>query len=133
MVTGGREYKDKECIEKTLDLLKDLDFKKCEVIHGACQGADTLFTETAFLRGMNELAFPADWTKYGPKAGPIRNKLMVDTHPDIICIFHEDIKTSKGTLGCVKYVLQQISDKWKPLLIFNGVFITSEKLKECIK
>lgn len=41
--------------------------------------------------------FPANWTKHGKAAGPIRNREMLDENPDLVLAFHTDIENSKGT------------------------------------
>ena len=45
--------------------------------------------------------FPADWTKFGTKAGPIRNREMLDLQPDLVIAFHRNLKKSKGTIDTV--------------------------------
>jgi phage tail protein X len=49
-----------------------------EVVSGKARGIDTageLFAET---KAITVKDFPADWTKYGKGAGPIRNKQMAE-------------------------------------------------------
>ena len=68
------------------------------VIHGACRGADLLGARAAIALGATVQAYPANWTKYGRSAGPIRNAKMVDEgRPDIVLAFHENISKSRGT------------------------------------
>jgi hypothetical protein len=45
-------------------------------------------------------AHPADWSKHGGWAGPIRNKDMVDAGADICLAFPKG--ESRGTRGCTK-------------------------------
>lgn len=75
-----------------LDEQKDLHEYHIEpvalVIHGAAPGADSLAKEWADLRGIAENGYPADWTRFGRKAGPIRNQRMLDQgKPDIVIAF----------------------------------------------
>lgn len=47
--------------------------------------------------------YPANWDKWGPKAGPIRNSEMLEKgKPDMIWAFHDYLDTSKGTKDMVK-------------------------------
>ncbi len=48
------------------------------------------------------MEFPAEWKKYGRKAGPIRNQQMLDKDPDMVIAFHSDIAKSKGTTDMVR-------------------------------
>ena len=42
--------------------------------------------------------YPADWTRYGYAAGPIRNQQMLDEgRPSLVLAFHNDFEHSKGT------------------------------------
>lgn len=47
------------------------------LMHGAARGADTVAAEWAQDRAVMELAHPADWDRYGKRAGPIRNAEML--------------------------------------------------------
>lgn len=42
--------------------------------------------------------YPADWERYGKRAGPIRNRKMLDQGPDLVVAFGGD----KGTADCVR-------------------------------
>ena len=73
------------------------------VVHGDCRGADKICGYTARQLGMTVIPEPANWNEYGLKAGPIRNKFMIDKyHPNLVVAFHNDIQNSKGTLGMLK-------------------------------
>lgn len=53
------------------------------VIHGAAIGADQLAHDAAFQLGFRLKPCPvakADWDKYGPRAGYIRNRYMAETY-----------------------------------------------------
>jgi hypothetical protein len=49
------------------------------------------------------VSVPADWDKYGKRAGAMRNQQMLDEHPDIeqALAFHPNLKESKGTKDMV--------------------------------
>jgi len=88
LVCGGRDYTNKKLIET---ILNSLDGDPCcpnLLIHGAAQGADSLAAGVAFDIGWNVKAFPADWTKHGKSAGPIRNAQMLkEGTPDLVIAF----------------------------------------------
>jgi hypothetical protein len=71
--TGGRYYRDVECIFSELDFL-------CpdEVYVGDCvSGADAIVRDWCRERGVRFLEFRAHWAQEGRKAGPLRNERMV--------------------------------------------------------
>jgi len=78
LVCGGRHYSNRAFLFLTLD-----DIKPNFIVSGAAPGADTLAIEYAKDRGIAYDAMPANRNKYGGAAGPIRNKAMLDAHPDI--------------------------------------------------
>lgn len=71
------------------------------IVHGVARGADTIAGEVAKKLGMSVEEYPADWKKFGRSAGPIRNRVMLDTKPDLVIAFHNNIEESKGTKDCV--------------------------------
>lgn len=98
LVCGGRAFRDREGAFATLDALA-AEQKIEAVIHGDADGADRLAGEWARLRGIKELAFPADWVKHGRAAGPIRNKQMLDEgRPALVVAF----PGGRGTANMVK-------------------------------
>ena len=101
VVTGGRDYTDRERVFAELDaihrgavylppLAEGIHGIKT-IVHGACGwdegdsatwskpllGADALADEWAKARDVGLTRMPANWTKYGNAAGPRRNTAMV--------------------------------------------------------
>ena len=99
LVTGSRYWSDRLVI---YDILKELP-KDTLIIQGGARGADTLAREVAEELGLEVKTFKAEWDKYGKSAGPIRNQKMLDeTHPSLVLVFHSDIEHSKGTKDLVE-------------------------------
>ena len=61
LVTGGRNYADREKLFATLDALQPISI----LIHGAAAGADRLAGEWCLLRGVTCHEVHANWTAYG--------------------------------------------------------------------
>lgn len=49
-----------------------------EVVNGGALGADRFAAEWAKKNSIGVIWFPAEWSKYGNRAGPIRNGVMAD-------------------------------------------------------
>lgn len=73
LVTGGRDYKDRE---KVFDILDEIN--PGTLIEGGASGVDRLAKEWAESRGVDVLSFPAQWDQHGKSAGPIRNRQMAE-------------------------------------------------------
>jgi hypothetical protein len=97
LVCGGRDYDDVAFLFRTLD---DLHRKHrfVDIVQGGARGADALAKDWAKTHpDIKRWEFKADWKKYGPAAGPIRNQRMLDWRPDLVVAFAGD----KGTADMV--------------------------------
>lgn len=62
--------------------------KDIEIVSGAARGADSAASAYAIANNLKLHEFPADWKRYGPSAGPIRNQQMIDeARPDLVVAF----------------------------------------------
>jgi hypothetical protein len=86
LVTGGRDFTDKDLVDATLDRLH-AERKFTLVIHGAARGADWLAEEWARAKGVETLPCPANWRRYGRGAGSVRNQKMVELKPELVVAF----------------------------------------------
>lgn len=93
LVCGGRTFcmKDgKYIIEQMEKAFEWLDVIHAErqftcVIQGEAHGGDTVGKTWAKLEGIPVECYPANWKKYGKRAGYIRNKQMLDEgNPELI-------------------------------------------------
>lgn len=87
LVCGGRDFTDQERAFKILDQsLKT--FKEVHLIQGGASGADLCAKNWALSRGIEFTEYPAEWDKYGKRAGYIRNTQMLNEgKPDIVVAF----------------------------------------------
>lgn len=86
------------CFEEMLSFeLKRLP-RHSVIIHGACKGVDLYAAHLATLLGYECKSYPADWDQFGPVAGPVRNRRMLEENKvDMVIAFHPDIFSSLGT------------------------------------
>lgn len=117
-VSGDRYWTNEEIVRSELSTLPSNTL----LIDGSCRGLDDLANKIATDLGFATIRCPAHWrhsdTRWtqvygpckpdckettGPKAGPIRNSLMLHTYqPAYLIAFHPDIRTSRGTRDCIK-------------------------------
>ena len=76
IVCGGRDYVDAAKVHKVLSNLLQRHGSSLEIIQGGARGADRLARQWADSNGVSCLTMKADWDRFGPSAGPIRNKNM---------------------------------------------------------
>ncbi|TES86921.1 DUF2493 domain-containing protein [Candidatus Aerophobetes bacterium] len=104
LICGSRNWTDEETIE---DYIKTLP-PQSVIIHGNCKGADKIAQRLALKHGHSEIPFKAKWGKNGRKAGPIRNREMLDKgDPDFVVAFNDDIQSSKGTKDMIRLTLSR--------------------------
>lgn len=75
LICGSREYKNYDSIRRFLE--RNIDKIEC-IIEGGARGADRCARLAAESLGISVITFPAEWERYGNRAGPIRNQLMLD-------------------------------------------------------
>lgn len=89
---------ERASLRLTLDALHR-DYVFDAVIHGGAHGADMLAGEWAAISGVEAACFPAEWSKYGHRAGPLRNeRMLAEGQPDLVVAF----PGSKGTAHMVR-------------------------------
>ncbi len=100
IVTGQRDWKDRDTIYRVLDkelfgflgtlpAAEDYDAAACAKFilrHGVCEGADWIANDWGKERGVTIERFPAQWKipvtgVYDPSAGPRRNREMAKALP----------------------------------------------------
>ena len=58
-----------------------------QLIHGAARGADQLIASAADQLGWPVTAIAADWQRHGRRAGPIRNRQLLDRAQQLAAAF----------------------------------------------
>lgn len=87
LITGGRDYFDFQALCTVLDQIHK-ETPVTLLIHGGARGADSIAGAWAAFNHVPALVFPANWTKHGKAAGPIRNQQMLtEGHPDAYLAF----------------------------------------------
>lgn len=101
LVCGGRDFKDRNLVWNILDsMLIDL------LVHGGCKtGVDFFADLWARNRRQRMKEYPAEWERFGNRAGPERNALMLsDAKPNFVLAFPggpgtEDMKRRARVAG----------------------------------
>ena len=80
IIAGGRDFMDYNLLkEKANKILQEKRVShKIVIISGCARGADTLGLRYASENAFDVEEYPANWDKYGKKAGYMRNVEMAD-------------------------------------------------------
>lgn len=104
IVTGSRDLEDPHIVWDELSSLSKRHHPLF-IRHGDCPtGADrfaSIWSKDFYMPkdGVFEIKHPADWTRHGKAAGPIRNREMALAGADLCLAF--PLGESRGTWNCV--------------------------------
>lgn len=108
-VVGSRDFPWPDLVVALVSSLADGTL----VVSGGAPGVDTIAEQTARQRGLDVLVFPANWERFGRKAGPIRNAQIVAVADTVIAFWNG---VSRGTLNTVA----QASRAGKPVVVYGS-------------
>lgn len=114
IIAGGRDFMDYNLLkEKTDKILQEKKVThKIVIISGCARGADTLGLRYASENAFDVEEYPADWNKYGKKAGYVRNVEMAENADALIAFW--DGK-SKGT----KHMIDIATERNLPIRVIR--------------
>ena len=78
IVAGSRDFSDYDLLSDILNSIVDAYIgSDLTIISGTARGADSLGEHFASEKGLKLMRFPAQWEKYGKRAGYLRNEEML--------------------------------------------------------
>lgn len=118
MVCGSRSIEDPLYIKKEIETLiadSNWDIKDITVIQGEAKGVDSIAKLWAEFRKLPINSYPADWKKYGKRAGFLRNEEMVKACDFCLIIWDGSSNGTKNDIDlCKKH------NKPYKLVIYGG-------------
>ncbi len=105
LICGGRNYTNHQKMDDVLESLVAARGVPVLVVEGEARGADLMARSWAEARGIAVCPHPAQWSKYGRRAGPVRNREMLTHHPDlslVVAFYDRPATESRGTADMVK-------------------------------
>lgn len=106
---GGRDFADREAVYRALDRLNSLR-RIVELIEGGAPGADRMAADWAAERLVKLTEVRAEWDRYGPSAGPKRNRKMLELKPDGVVAF----PGGRGTMDMIRAATEAGVPVWHP-------------------
>lgn len=102
IIAGGRDFNDYELLRRKCRALLRTHLlmpDKLIIVDGDARGADRLGRRFAIEHKCQSKTFPADWDKYGKRAGHLRNGEMAG-YAHALIAFHDG--KSKGTADMIQ-------------------------------
>ena len=104
VVAGSRDFNDYNKLEMALDeIVAELkrDYNVI-IVSGTANGADRLGEKYAEKRALKVERHPAEWSRYGKGAGPIRNEEMVKASDGVVVFWTGQSNGAKNIIECAK-------------------------------
>jgi hypothetical protein len=98
-VVGYRGFNDYEFLDGVILQVMDEWGAPDRIVSGGARGADTLAERWADDNGVEKMIYPADWDRYGKKAGMLRNRQIVDDATHMVAFLSPQ---SRGTWDSIR-------------------------------
>jgi len=105
LFTGDRDWTRKGPVEMVIYGLYLKYGDALRIVHGGAPGLDSIAGEVAteILSANKVTVYPAEWSRFGKAAGPIRNRQMLEENPELVIAFHNNLW--EGSVGTKDMVL----------------------------
>lgn len=99
-IIGSRNFNRVDILIDSLNLLRLPD--NSIIVSGGARGADSMGEQWAKSNSFQTLIFPANWDKYGKRAGFLRNEDIIK-NSDIVVAFWDGVSNgTRHSLGLAK-------------------------------
>lgn len=105
IIAGTRDFNDYAFFKKNVDyFLQGINpnNEEIEIVSGNARGADKLGERYAKEHNLPVKLFPANWDKYGKRAGYLRNQEMANYSDVLIAFWDEKSKGTKHMIDIAK-------------------------------
>ena len=105
IIAGTRDFDNYELLKQKMDKILAGRVRNNEeiiIISGTARGADKLGERYAKEKGYKIERYPANWNKYGKRAGYIRNEQMAKVADACVCFWDEQSKGTKHMIDLAK-------------------------------
>lgn len=109
LICGSRGINDPATVAAAVE---QSGINPTQIISGGARGVDRLANEYAASQGLEFTEYPADWDRYGKRAGFIRNYAMVGAADAVIAVWDG---TSSGT----KHSIELARSSGKPVFVYT--------------
>lgn len=103
IIAGGRDFNNYALLKEYVDkFLSTYPSDSIEIVSGNARGADKLGERYAKEHNLPVKLFPANWDKYGKRAGYLRNQEMADYANMLIAFWDRKSKSTNHMINIAK-------------------------------
>lgn len=100
IIAGCRNFTGYAYLKAVCDYaFKNVDLADVTIISGGAKGTDSLGEKYAKEHNISLEIYPADWEKFGKRAGPVRNSQMAETGTHLLAFWDG---VSRGTKNMIE-------------------------------
>jgi len=99
VIAGTRTFDNYELLKQECDKILSETQEEIEIVSGGARGADALGERYAKENEYKLTIFPANWDRFGKRAGYLRNEEMADYADAVIAFWDE---RSRGTYNMIE-------------------------------
>ena len=129
LFTGSRDWNDQYIPTLLMAGLRSWQGEHRErlvIVHGGARGLDTIADRAAKSYDLKVSDYPVtkqEWNHLGRRAGPLRNKRMLDSERvKVVFAFSDELERSRGTAN----MITQAVDRDIPVYLIQRVQVTDE-------
>jgi len=123
-IVGGRTFQDYDLMKLSIDC-----FPGDVIVSGGAIGADSLGARYAKENRLELVEYLPDWTKYGRRAGFVRNELIIKDSDVVYAFWDSKSKGTESSINLAKkhkkilnVIPYSIDEKQKPNQNINSEF-----------
>ena len=99
IIAGSRTFND---YKKMKSCMKQIDWIPSIILSGTARGADRLGEKWAKENGISIEKYPAEWDKYGRRAGYVRNSAMAQNAEALVAFWDGRSRGTKHMITLAK-------------------------------
>lgn len=98
-IVGSRHFNDYELLKREMLLLRISNIIPTHIVSGGAKGADRLAEKFASEYNIPTTIYLPDWTRYGNRAGYLRNEKIVKDADCVIAFWDGESKGTKHSIN----------------------------------
>lgn len=99
IIAGSRDCYDYSLLLKAIE---EISWKPTTVISGTARGVDKLGERWAVKNNIPLIKYPANWEKYGKRAGYLRNKEMAKVSETLLALWDGNSNGTRNMIDIAK-------------------------------
>lgn len=103
-VVGSRSFNNYDALKNVIDgICEDFDYEITAIVSGGARGADALGEKYADEYVIDKEIYPADWNRFGKRAGYLRNEDIIKACDVCVCFWDGESHGTKHDIELCRF------------------------------